>query len=328
MSMVNMDLVNVSVPLKAAHFPFDRANDLTKAMTSCVTDYYIKASIGGRFEARGIIVVGDSRQGKSTEIDKILAQFNDGSTLMPNGRPAKIVSCLLSGKVTWKSLGVEILETLGYPLKGQHRQTDIWPQVRKIAELQGVVGIHFDECQHVFSEKDSITNQKMLDSFKSLLKDQHWPLMLIFSGVPALAKHIKKEEQLAFLLRTVSFDGIDLSRKTDLDELVQLVFSYGDRAQLEFDDFGMEDFLERLAFAACQRWGLVIELLIEAFGLALLKGDKVCKIDHFSEAFSNITSAPLGYSPFTMPNYQDHFDQGKLIEMYEKTRQKKAPKSK
>ena len=29
-----------------------------------------------------------------------------------------------------------------------------------------------------------------------------------------------------------------------------------------------------------------------------------------------------------MPNYQDHFDPGKLIEMCEKTRQKKAPKSK
>jgi hypothetical protein len=326
--MVNMDLVNVSVPLKLAHFPFDRANDLAKAMTWCVTDYYRNALIGGRFEARGVMVVGESRQGKSTEIDKYLANFNDGTTLMPDGRPAKIVSCLLSGKVTWKSLGVEILEVLGYPLKGQHRQSDIWPKVRKIAKLQGVVGIHFDECQHVFNETDGVTNKKMLDSFKSLLKDPHWPMMLIFSGVPSLAKHINKEEQLAFLLRTVSFDGIDLSRETDFEQLVQLVFSYGDRAQLEFDDFAMEDFLERLAFSACHRWGLVIELLIEAFSISLLKGDKVCKIDHFSEAFSNITSAPPGYSPFTMPNYQDHFDQGKLIELYEKTRQKKAPKSK
>ena len=101
-----------------------------------------------------------------------------------------------------------------------------------------------------------------------------------------------------------------------------------DKAQLEFDDFAMEDFMARLAFAGCQRWGLVIELLIEAFGLALLKGDKVCKIDHFSKAFSNITSAPLGYSSFTVPNYRDHFDQDKLLEMYEKTRQKKAPQSK
>jgi hypothetical protein len=55
MSKVNMELVNVRMPLKAAHFPFDRVTKLDKAMTDCITDYYIKVSIGGRFEARGIV---------------------------------------------------------------------------------------------------------------------------------------------------------------------------------------------------------------------------------------------------------------------------------
>ncbi len=122
------------------------------------------------------------------------------------------------------------------------------------------------------------------------------------------------------------FEGINLNSKADKDELVHPVFSYCDKAQLEFDEFEMEDFLARLAFAGCQRWGLVIEVLIEAFSVALLKGDKVCKIAHFSQAFSQISGAPLGYSPFTMPNYQDNFDQEKLFLNYEKTRTKKAPK--
>jgi hypothetical protein len=211
---------------------------------------------------------------------------------------------------------------LGYPLKGYHPQSDIWSKVRKYAELQGVVGIHFDECQHVFSDGGGITNQKILDSFKSLLKDQQWPLMLILSGVPNLADHLRQEEQLTRLLRIVSFEGIDLSRKADTDELIHLVFSYGDKAGLEFDNFEIEDFLSRLAFAACERWGLVIELLIEAFSIALLNREKICKTDHFSEAFSKISGAPLGYSPFTMPNYQENFDQDKMFELYEKTRQR------
>ena len=328
MSFIDKAAVDVRKPLMEARFPFNRADDLAEAMKWCASDYYTKASIGVRFEARGIVVIGDSRQGKSTEIDRMLKHFNDGTTVMPDGRPAQIVSCLLSGKVTWKDLGIEILEVLGYPLKGYHPQSDIWSKVRKFAELQGVVGIHFDECQHVFTEGDSPTNQKILESFKSLLKDQKWPLMLIFSGVPSLAPHIRKEEQLAKLLRTVKFDGIDLSQKADMDQLIHLVFSYGDKAKLEFDDFEMEDFLARLTFAACQRWGLVIELLIEAFSLALLNGDKVCKIDHFSKAFSQISGAPLGYSPFTMPNYQTNFDQDKLFEVYEKTRKKKVLKNK
>jgi hypothetical protein len=309
-----------------ARYPFHRADELAAAMTYCVTDYYTKAAVGDQFEARGIIVIGDSRQGKSTEIDSLLKAFNDGTTIMPDGRPAKIISCLLSGKVTWKDLGLVILEDLGYPLRGRHSQTDIWSKVRKYAELQGVVGIHFDECQHVFTAADTATNQKILDSFKSLLKDHQWPLMLIFSGIPSLATHIKKEEQLYRLLRTVKFEGVDLSKKKDMDELIHLVFSYGDKADLEFDDFEMEDFLARLAFAACHRWGLVIELLIEAFSLAVLSGDKVCKIDHFSKAFSKISGAPLGYSPFTMPSYQENFDPDQIFDMYEKSREKKSSK--
>ncbi len=242
MTFICKAAVDVMQPLIAARYPFNRAEDLAEAVTWCATDYYTKASIGGRFEARGIIVIGESRQGKSTEIDRMLTQFNDGSTVMPDGRPAKIVSCLLSGKVTLKDLGYEILNVLGYPLKGYHNQRDIWAKVRKYAELQGVIGIHFDECQHVFTQGDSLTNQKILDSFKSLLKDQQWPLMLILSGVPSLATHIRKEEQLDRLLRTVSFEGINLSRKSDMNELINLVFIYGDKAQLEFDDFEMNDF--------------------------------------------------------------------------------------
>ena len=325
MSFVDKAVVDVRKPLQEARFPFIRSEHLRDAMVWCATDYYTKASIGGRFEARGIVVIGESRQGKSTEIETMLKAFNDGTTLMPDGRPAKIVSCLLSGKVTWKDLGVVILEQLGYTLLGRHSQTEIWSKVRKYAELQGVIGIHFDECQHVFTAADTATNHKILDSFKSLLKDHNWPLMLIFSGIPSLATQIKKEEQLDRLLRVVSFDGIDLSRSSDKEELLHLFFSYGDRASVEIEDLATQDFLQRLSFAACFRWGLVIELLIEAFSLASFTSDKTCTIDHFSEAFSKNSGFPKGYSPFTLKNYQDNFDQAKMLEMIEKTRKKKSP---
>ena len=135
-----------------------------------------------------------------------LEKFNDGSVIMPDGRPAKIIHCILSGKVTWKDLGMKILNDLEYKLKGRH-QAEIWDLVVKCAELQGVVGIHFDECQHVFSEDGDRTNQQILDSFKMLLKDLRWPLMLMLSGIPTLARYVEKEEQLARLLRTDSIRG-------------------------------------------------------------------------------------------------------------------------
>lgn len=328
MSFIDQTLVDVRKPLLEARFSFGRAESLRDAMKWCATDYYSKAASGGQFEARGIVVIGESRQGKTTEIESLLRAFNDGTTIMPDGRPAKVVSCLLSGKVTWKDLGVVILEVLGYPIRKQSSQTEIWSKVRKYAELQGVIGIHFDECQHVFTAADTATNQKILDSFKSLLKDHNWPLMLIFSGIPSLATHIKKEEQLDRLLRTVEFKGVDLYKPADKDELIHLVFSYADKAGVEIEDLMTEDFLKRLSFSAGHRWGLVIEMLIEAFSAAAVTPKKVCLIDHFSMAYSKISGLPLGYSPFTMPNYEHNFDPEKGRELYEKTRAKKSPASK
>lgn len=325
MSFINKALVDIRKPLVEARFPFKRSSDLKDALEACVVDYYTKASIGRRFEARGVLVIGESRQGKSTEIEMMLEAFYDEAEIMPNGRPGKIISCLLSGKVTWKDLGIVILEELGYPLRGRNSQTEIWSKVRKYAELQGVIGIHFDECQHVFSDAHSTTNRIILDSFKSLLKDHDWPLMLIFSGVPSLATYIAQAEQTNFLLEVVSFDGIDLSRAEDKEELLHLFYSYGDRAGLLVDDLATEDFLHRLSFSACFRWGLVIELLIDAFSLAACAPEKICTIDHFSAAFSKKSKLPKGYSPFTMRDYQDNFDPAKVLELIEKGRKKCSP---
>ena len=320
MSFINSKMVEISTPLKAAYFNFSRADDLCKALSWCVTDYTTKAFIGQPFEARGVLVIGESRQGKSREIQRFRDKFNDGSEIMPDGRPALIVHCILSGKVTWKDLGMKVLNALGYPLKGRRTQAEIWDQVVKLAKLQGVVGIHFDECQHVFSEEGERTNQQNLDSFKTLLKDSRWPLMLILSGIPSLAAHIAKEEQLVRLLRTVHFEKIDLTRRKDLDEMLNLTFVYADKAGLDFSPLATHDFLERLAFACFDRWGLVIEMLIETFTHCRMLDGNVCSIDHFSQAYAELYSTPIGYSPFTMPNYRENFDPSRLAEILERTK--------
>jgi hypothetical protein len=312
---VRTDVVEFSAALKGAHFPFPRGEKLFEALSWCMTDYYTKASTGHPFEARGILVIGEPRQGKSREIQKLLGQFNDGSVVMPDGRPAKILHCILSGKVTWKDMGVKILHLLDYKLKGRCTQADIWDMVIKYAKMQGVVGIHFDECKHVFTDEGQRTNQQILDSFKTLLKETRWPLMLILSGIPSLATQIAKEEQLAHLLRTVRFECINLERESDLEEMSKLIYCYADKAGLDVSPLATRSFLERLSFACCDRWGLAIELLIEAFTLSQLAGETVCSKDSFSQAFANKYSTSIGYSPFTVSDYRNSFDQDTLIQL-------------
>ncbi|MCC5960084.1 MAG: hypothetical protein JJU08_12170 [Rhodobacteraceae bacterium] len=67
------------------------------------------------------------------------------------------------------------------------------------------------------------------------------------------------------------------------------------------------------------------ELLIEGLSLAAFTSDKTCTIDHFSEAFSKISGFPKRYSPFTIRNYEDNFDQAKILNVIERARKKNSP---
>lgn len=318
MTFINMGEVAVAAPLKKAHYQFHRAQQLKAAVSSCVTDYYSKASSGAAFEARGVLVTGKSRVGKTRELQRLIRDINDSGETMPNGQPIRFVSCILSGHITWKSLGIATLEALGYPCNGQRTQTYIWDMVRQQAKRQGIIGIHYDECQHMFADTGHTTNRVVLDSFKALLKDPRWPLILILSGVPDLAKHIENDtsseerRQLRHLLRPVHFDMINPER--DLGELNALAYTYADKAGVNFDGLSNADFLERLAFVSCNRWGLAIEMVIEAFTCCALAGAQDVSIEHFDEAFSRTHGTQKGFSPFMMDDYIDVFDQDRLLE--------------
>ncbi|MEO3477543.1 ATP-binding protein [Phaeobacter sp. CAU 1743] len=214
MSFIDPKRVSASRALQNAHYTFPRAAILREAFTNCVTDYYVKASNAGHFEARGLMVTGESRVGKTSETVKLVEEFNASQTEMPNGMPGKILYCKLDGSVSWKDLGQKTLEKLGYPVSPRRTQSEIWGLVRHHSREHGVIGFYYDECQHVFTP-GAKSNRIFLDSFKSLMKEPEWPLILILSGVPVLATYVNSEEQLSHLLAPVHFDEISLGKSAD-----------------------------------------------------------------------------------------------------------------
>ncbi|RWR26039.1 hypothetical protein D2T29_21405 [Sinirhodobacter populi] len=321
MSFVNTKTAQAFADLRDAHYAFPRAQRLREGFEWMLTDYWSKASLGRRFEARGLLVTGPSRTGKSADIEHLLAEVNNGETTMPDGRPAKIVSVMLAGTMTWKDLGVDTLrEGLRFPTRGKMTQTEIWDMVGFQARAQGVHGIHYDECQHIFPRKSNEGRAMILDSFKSLLKNPDWPLMLVLSGVDELVRHIASEEQLAYLLRPVHFDEISLQRTEDQQEVNTLCFAYADKAGLDFSSLSTLDFFRRLACACGNRWGLVIELLIDACVGARNAADTALKSEHFCTAFTARTGLAQGYSPFSIENFEPLFKGEKMFELWENNR--------
>jgi len=312
MIALNMKKIELQTTLKAAHFELPRAKQLGAAFIKCVEEYYVSKLVEG-MEVRGLTVTGESRLGKSREILKVIRTFNESETLMPDGRPARIVSCLLSGRVSFKDLGIKTLKALGYELRGFRTQEYIWEKVIDQAQDQGVIGIHYDECQHVFSDKADKTNRIFLDSFKSMMKEPRWPLMMILSGVPQLANYVRSYEQLDALMDPVHFKPINFRR--DMDLLNRLLFAFADLAEVDIETLVTPDFLARLDHSCSHRWGLVIELLINTLIEAKLKGRTQLQIDDFVQQFALTKGLPKQFSPFTAPDFREAFDIKKLLAM-------------
>lgn len=313
MTYVNAEKMKISIPFAKAYYPLPRRETLEKAFSEVVTDYFAKAYAGIPFEARGLILTGDSRTGKTREILAVIEKFRGEEAALPDGQPARFVHCKLSGMINWKELGIRALDSLGYPLNGQRTQSYIWAKVVEQAKLQGVIGIHFDECQHMFSPTAMATNMRVLEGFKALLKDSRWPLSLILSGVPELNSYVRPYDQLKELLDPVHF--INISLPDDIDELNNLAFAFADLAVIDFEPLSSTDFYTRLTFACGRRWGLVIELIILALTNCKMDGRGKIEIKDFEDAFTQRSGMPPGFTPFTVDDYEDAFDPAKLAEM-------------
>ena len=288
-----------------------------------ITDYAAKSSNGKPFEAKGPIVTGPSRIGKSGEIGKMLEAVNDGSTVMPDGRPAMIEKVTLDGSLSFKELGRRTLKDgLGYGKKASEKissranQGDVWDQVFFQAKEQGVVGIHFDECQHIFSGKSPSVRKIVLDSSKSLLKRTDWPLKLILSGVNDLTEYVSEEEQLSYLLRPIVFAEIRPNDTADLKEISDLCHLYAGKAGVVFlENLWTSDFTKRLAFCSANRWGLLIELVIDALKIAHFNDAAQVDTEHFCRSFTDRAGFAAGHSPVSIEYYEEAFDTDKILDM-------------
>ena len=109
----------------------------------------------------------------------------------------------------------------------------------------------------------------------------------------------------------VHFDDINL--KHDEEQLVELLFAYADKAEIKIRPLVTQDFLSRLDYACAHRWGLVIELLIDALTSAKLQGKAELELEDFAEQFALRTGTNGQYSPFSEPDYVEAFDTKRML---------------
>ncbi len=200
-------------------------------------------------------------------------------------------------------------------------QRDFWDRVQFQARAQGVVGIHYDECQHIFTNRKPEARSMILDSFKTLLKQPDWPFMLILSGIGELAERVQEEPQLAHLLRPLAFTEINIHRSDDLNELNSLCHAYAERAGYDFSNLGTVDFYRRFSLACGNSWGIAVELMMSALLRADSKNIRKLSPALFCGAFTERLELQPGFSPFSVDNYEELFFAQKMIELWSKLKE-------
>lgn len=310
------EIADLAEQVSHRHFPLARATDLQTAFAK-IFSRHLGSLRGGRpFESECLVVTGLSGSGKTKEIRDLLRRFKESAAALPSGQPARIVECILDAKGGWKDLNRKTLKAIGYPISDSSRltQSALGDKVTSVARAHGVIGVHYDEAQHLFRGKSENDVRIILDAFKTMTKSSEWPLMLFLSGVPELADYVSQEFQLFRLKEHIEFTDIELdpdeqgASAKDYTVIHEIVSSYAIRAGVTIEaSIGSVDFYHRLATAAAFRWGLLIELTFKATQEAAMGSTRVLSRDDFVTAWARKANCNAMSTPFTLDAYATIF---------------------
>jgi hypothetical protein len=240
------------------------------------------ARFGPTAETRGIIVTGPSGAGKTTLIRRALAGLAttaDASVEDPvDATP--IMQVTVPSPATLKSLGLEILAATGYTEIAERRERwSIWQLVRHRLQLRQVRLIWLDEAQHLLGRTAEVG--PTLDTLKTLMQGDH-AVVVILSGVEGLDALVRVDPQVDRRFSRLALGRVRGAQ--DVRGVDHVIRAYCATAGLEPP--AASDVARRLIHGADGRFGLCVEMIVDAIARALARGDKALDRQHFAEAWA------------------------------------------
>lgn len=288
--------------LKSCYFQMERANELDLHLRDVVEDFDAGRLSGDRFEGRGLVVIGESGSGKSREIDKALERLTANKGKLECGLETRFLQDALDGETTWKSLGLQLLNKLGYPLSASRTEHEIWTRVRLQLQGQGIWLLHIDECQHMFQTLGEKDTRKVINALKTFMKHREWPVTIILSGIPELLGKVNIDPQLRNLMTPYALRPLD-PHGPDLDEVDTVVFQLGEALGLDITGIRDEDVYMRMAYGHENLFGKIFRFLVDVFA-TLPEGETCVSLSHLSDQYERNTGCTVGQNVFLRADYE------------------------
>ncbi len=77
------------------------------------------------------------------------------------------------------------------------KEATILSMVRCMMKVHRIAALHLDEAQHIIGKNRAGDISAVGNTMKSLMKQEHWPIMLVLSGTENLRALINSDPQLS-----------------------------------------------------------------------------------------------------------------------------------
>lgn len=196
----------------------------------------------------------------------------------------RIVSAIVPGKAGVKETCRAVLDKLDYPTRGERTEEYLISCLKTQLAHQRIAAVHLDEVQGAGRYANDDTKQGFVKRFRNLMQESPWPVCLILTSTCEGRELINFDKTLARCIRPIEI----LPMTADSDGRSLREFSVKLVAAAGLSHRGLLDepaFMPVFMHAAAYRFGVAMEIVIEAIGEPLSEGSDEVNLDQFAEAY-------------------------------------------
>lgn len=281
----------------------------------------------GQFEQKGMALIGPAGSGKSRLLARTTEEYEQIAEAT-GGRNFghKVVSVIQPGQASVKDTCRAILDKIGYPVDGIRTEDYLIACLRAQLEHRRIAAIHLDEVQDAGRHATAATMSSFAKRFRNLMQSPPWPVTLILSSTPEGRDFINHDFTLTRRLRTIeilpmTFEADGTTLKYALEKLIV-------GANLEHDGLiEVPELLRICMHGAAYRFGIALELTVEAIAEAKADADCVVGLNHYAAAYYGRMSCDDEMNPFISEHWRA-IDTTRAMDRYLEEREGTAPRRK
>tara|TARA_R110000850_G_scaffold77486_7_gene167710 strand:- start:223 stop:1233 length:1011 start_codon:yes stop_codon:yes gene_type:complete len=280
----------------------------------------------GLYEQKGAVLIGPAGSGKSTMMARVIREYEEAA-VATGGREFghRIVSAIVPGKASVKDTCRAVLREVGYPTKGNRTEDYLIDCLRRQLQHHHIAAIHLDEIQDAGRYATEEAMSAFAKRFRNLMQVGPWPVSLILTGTSEGREFINHDPTLTRRLRPVEI--LAMTPETDGPTLRNAMTKLLAGSGLTDEGlFSLAEFMPLMMHAAAYRFGLAVEITIEALSEALEMGDARVTLDHFAEAYYVRTNSDDELNPFLSEHWRGIDTSRAMDRFYQDTNEAKKPR--